>query len=298
MFVGWCSERKINPLATSTVAEFMIYLKTGRNLAPSTIEGYKAAICGTLALATGTDISKDTCLTKMIQNFWHESPRTQHDIPAWDLGLVLRYFRTSRFLDLWNIDMKDLTLKTVFITAIASGRRRSEIHALSFSTAQFSDNSVTLRFLPSFRPKTVKPHEIPSPILLPALDVDPALCPVRILSAYAQRTANVAVRKGRKRFFIPFSKTAPREVAAGTISSWIKQAITMAYEAAKEECRKRKAHDTRSMTASWALSKSVPLADIMSTAGWSSESTPRQHYLHEIEDRTDAQHFVAVQTVL
>jgi integrase len=105
----------------------------------------------------------------------------------------------------------------------------------------------------------------------------------------------VAVRKGRKRFFIPFSKTAPREVATGTIYSWI---ITMAYEAGKEECRKGKAHDTRSMAASWALSKSVPLADIMSAAGWSSESTPRQHYLHEIQDPTDALHCVAVHTVL
>ena len=115
---------------------FMIYLKTRQNLALSTIEGYKAAVYGSLALPTGTDISKDAGLTKIIQNFWQVSPRTQHDAPAWDLDHVLKYFpKSPRVLDWSNISMKYFTFKTVFISAIASGRRRSDSHTLSFSAA-------------------------------------------------------------------------------------------------------------------------------------------------------------------
>ena len=105
-------------------------------------------------------------------------------------GLRSKVLKSPRFLDLSNIGTKNLTLKMVFIAVIAPGRRRIEIHALFFGAAQFSDNLAALKFLPSFRPKALKPDEIPSPIFLPALHVDPALCPVKILSTYPTRRAN------------------------------------------------------------------------------------------------------------
>ena len=49
----------------------------------------------------------------------------------------------------------------------------------------------------------------------------------------------------------------------------------MIYDTAVEHGKKGKSHETRFMTASWVLQKSVQLADIMSTAGWYLEITPR-----------------------
>ena len=44
----------------------------------------------------------------------------------------------------------------------------------------------------------------------------------------------VVIKKGRRKFFIPFSKIKPGEVGTKTISVRLKQATSMAYSAAKE----------------------------------------------------------------
>ena len=85
---------------------------------------------------------------------------------------------------------------------------------------------------------------------------------------------------------------------ARTIFSLIEEFASMAYEIAEEDRKKGKVYNTRSMAASLALSKSVPVKDIMSTAGWSSEDTPRRHYLHQIENQIDVPKFVMAQSVI
>ena len=55
-----------------------------------------------------------------------------------------------------SINMKELTFKTIFLTALASGKRRSELHALIRKGLSWNDDksNITLRVAPEFVAKT------------------------------------------------------------------------------------------------------------------------------------------------
>ena len=133
----------------------------------------------------------------MVRSFELERPRTRPHFPKWDLAVVLSALNSSPFEPLDSCGFKELTFKTVFLTALASGRRRSEIHALSCSDVQFSDQSVSLSTFPGFLAKNQLPSVLSSPISLPSLSgQDFLLCPVRALKIYLERV--LSRRKGRK----------------------------------------------------------------------------------------------------
>jgi hypothetical protein len=69
----------------------------------------------------------------MFKNFCIERPKQRRLIPAWDLGIVLKASQLSPFEPLDLISFKFLTYKCCFLLALATGRRRSELHALSVS---------------------------------------------------------------------------------------------------------------------------------------------------------------------
>ena len=52
-------------------------------------------------------------------------------VPHWDLSLVLDCLKESPFEPMSSCSFKWLSQKAVFFIALASGRRRSEIHAIS-----------------------------------------------------------------------------------------------------------------------------------------------------------------------
>ena len=80
------------------------------------------------------------------------------------------------------------SVKTAFLISLASAKRRSELHALSFLEGhiRFTLESVILRLEPGFLPKTQVPGSLPDPIVIPNLnqicgprDEDLLPCPVR-----------------------------------------------------------------------------------------------------------------------
>ena len=113
--------------------------------------------------------------------------------------MVLEALRQSPYEPQELASLQDWTRKTVFLLALASGRRVSEIHALSFEdklAVFYSDKMVLFTSL-RFRGKTQKMHEKPSPIIIPAIKQispepeDRLLCPVRALAHYKRRTAKL-----------------------------------------------------------------------------------------------------------
>ena len=119
--------------------------------------------------------------------------------PKWSLRIVLNYLTKDPFEHISKCSLENLTWKTVFLVALASGRRRSEIHALSVSDEcfRFAPNlpQVSLLTEPGFLSKTQKPGKAPAKIVIKSLahhvgkDLpDYTLCPVRALKAYKDRT--------------------------------------------------------------------------------------------------------------
>ena len=158
--------------------------------------------------------------------------------------------------------LKLLTWKTVFLLALASGKRRSEIHIWTYDGTLSLGNweQVQLTPSPSFIAKNQLAKEGPnsvSPVIIPALkcDQDPQnmdilLCPVRALKCYLDRTQDT--RTGRHLLFISYKLGHSKDIQCSTISSWLKNTIQFCYskvESADMVLTGVKAHDVRAFAA-------------------------------------------------
>ena len=79
-------------------------------------------------------------LGSLIRSFQLERPPQRKIAPQWNLSLVLQSLLKPPFEPIAKCELKFLTLKTVFLVALASGRRRSELHALCFDSHHFRQN--------------------------------------------------------------------------------------------------------------------------------------------------------------
>ena len=159
----------------------------------------------------GLDLSHVRVISDLMASFKTQRPRRAPSLPDWDVTFVLYSLSKAPFEPLTEITLQRLTLKTFFLVLLASGRRRSDVHALDVSRVEFNDHdgSVTLYPARDFLPKTKAATEGSaafSPIIIPSLtdmvgqnEPDACLCPVRALSEYLSRTK--AHRRGRNRVF-------------------------------------------------------------------------------------------------
>ena len=130
IFTKWCITNQVDFRAppVKSVADFLMYLFEDRKLQPSTIDGYMSAIADKLGNAT-LNISKDENLTRLLDSFHRDRPKARRGIPSWNLSLVLHQLTKAPFEPIKEASLKYLTFKTVFLLALGSGKRRSEIHA-------------------------------------------------------------------------------------------------------------------------------------------------------------------------
>jgi hypothetical protein len=152
------------------------------------------------------------------------------------LGVVLKALQLSPFEPLDVISFKFLTYKCCFLLALATGRRRSELHALSVSESciRFAadKSSVTLLTDPAFLAKNQLSEKGSGVIVIPALpNSGPTnLCPVRTLLKYLDTAFGVR-SKDSKRLFVPI-KQGQNDITAKAISSWICSTVMLAYKSA------------------------------------------------------------------
>ena len=98
------------------------------NRRPSTIDGYRTAIVDTLD-PTGQHIAHNEDLHRLLTSFHRDCPKSSRNLPKWNLSVVLNELTKAPFEPMKDTDLKYLTLKTAFLLALPSGKRRREIHA-------------------------------------------------------------------------------------------------------------------------------------------------------------------------
>ena len=109
------------------ISDFFMYLYQDLNRCPSTIDGYRMAIVDTLG-PVGHHIAQNSDLHRLLSSFHRDRPKSCRNLPKWNLS-VLNELTKAPFEPMKDTDLKHLTLKTAFLLALASGKRRSEIHA-------------------------------------------------------------------------------------------------------------------------------------------------------------------------
>ena len=288
IFKKWCLSNQVDFRAPplKAIADFLLHLFQDKKLHSGTIDGYRSVIADKLGNST-INVSKDENLTRLLDSFHRDRPKGRRGIPSWNLSLVLHQLTKAPFEPLKEASLKHLTFKTVFLLALGSGKRRSEIHAWLHKNIRHQSNwsKMSLYPSPSFLsknqlakegPDSVAPVVIPS--LAPSLDRslkgDRSLCPVRALRSYFDRTSDLRQNKGL--VFVSFKKGFDKDISPATISSWIKQTVILCYELSDEEAlslHQVKAHDVRAFAASKAFQSGISLDKILSACHWKSHNT-------------------------
>ena len=173
IFTKWCITNQVDFRAppVKSVADFLMYLFEERKLQPSTIDGYRSAITDKLGNPT-LHISKDENLTRLFDSFHRDRPKGRRGIPFWNLSLVLHQLTKAPFEPIREASLKHLTFKTVFLLALGSGKRKSEIHALQSRNIRHQSDwsKVSLYPSPSFLSKNQLAKEGPdsvAPVVIP-----------------------------------------------------------------------------------------------------------------------------------
>ena len=309
----WAAEQQFNVenISVEQVLEFLNFqFQKGR--APSTIEGYRAAIADRFPKL---NLTSDVRVGRLLKSFHRDRPRATRVTPPWDLQVVLTMLTEPPFEPLGLASPKFITWKTVFLLALASGNRRSELHAWMRNGVRFdsSKQQVAISACTSFLAKNQRASEAPKafkPCIIPALShkvdkglPDRSLCPVRALKYYIDSSDKY--RKNQEKLFISYKSGYGQEIKAPTISAWLKAVIIFAYKNLKPDkatLLKVKPHQVRAMAASWALRGGVGVEDIMATCHWKNPSTFSSFYLQPLA-WSDGDHysigpFVAAQAVV
>lgn len=303
-WVQWCSDQNLDPFSPSEIqlANHLAFMSSSLHLSPAALRVRRAAVRTTRRQLGLTALPCSSVVADVIKGAALRAARAPVRVPAWDLFLVLAFLRQAPFEPLESASWTDLSLKTVFLVALASGRRVSEVHGLSGLPADVAfeaDGSMSLSFLPEFLAKNQVPGD-PSPILsirslsdiLPTGDPDIVNCPVRALKAYLDKSRSRRSNSLR-RLFLPLKPNRERDIQKATIARWIVTVVRRAYQ---EEQRKGggvmplpsssgKAHEVRAWASSLAVADSCRIEDVLRAAYWRSTGVFISYYLRDVARR-------------
>ena len=288
-FFEWCKDHKIDP-STATVGEVSDFLRSRFELGlqASTVQGYLSAILSFHSgCRDGGSLKDNKVLGFLIEGMEISRPKARRIWPAWDLHTALSRLNEVPFEPLQSSSLRNIAMKTLFLIALASGKRCSELHALSIgSSCVFSRAGVTLYFRPGFLAKNERHNFSASPIFLPYINrsdkrAQRLSCPVRALKWYLDRTK--IVRGQVQQLFIINVKPF-RAAAKITLAGWLIEVIKLT-KALQGEGNPR-AHSVRAASASWAHARGLSITEILNTVSWKTESTFTRVYLKDVHLRT------------
>ena len=166
-----------------------------KGAALSTIKGYRAMLAAVFKFPL-PEISSSV-LKDLVRSFEISAPRPIFPPPPWDLDKVLEFLSGPPFEPLARASFLDKTKKALFLLAMATAKRVSELQALSFSVS-FQGEDLVLYYDPFFRAKTESViNPLPRSVVVPSLsdfagDLPERLhCPVRAIK-YLRKAARSA----------------------------------------------------------------------------------------------------------
>ncbi|XP_077321991.1 uncharacterized protein LOC143955744 [Lithobates pipiens] len=280
VFCSWLDTKKVS-ISIPTVLEF---LQDGvdKGLAISTLKVQITA----LSVFLDQPLAIDPLVSRFFKGLTRIKPVPFKILPKWDLSIVLQGWVKKSLEE--EPSLRWITLKTVFLVAISTARRISELQALSVKEPflQIFEDRLVLRTDPGFLPKVVTKFHRTQEIVLPSFcgsptnpkEVEFSQLDVRAcVLQYLEMSKNI--RKSDALFVLHAGKKLGSQASKNTIARWIKQAIVEAYKGMKMECPfSPMAHSTRALSTSWAERAGATPEQICRATTWSSYSTFMKHY--------------------
>ena len=228
----------------------------------------------------------------LFRSFEKSCPPREVKPPLWNVTLVLESLRGPPYEPLKRASDRDLTLKTVFLLALASAKRVGELHALTAKVGHSEGwKSLSFSFVPDFVAKTQNPsvpdHRFDGftiPSLKDFSGDDPqemVLCPVRAVRLYLKRTQPLR-SSDHGRLFLATGRNK-KEVSKNTISFWLRETIKRAYQSSGEEdtAPKIRAHEVRGIAPTLLFRRNFAVDQVLRAGVWKSQTTFTSFYLRD-----------------
>ena len=200
IYRAWCHDNghSVSRPTLAKVADFLYWLWYTRGLSVSSLRGYRSVLSAVFRFHIPS-LSSDPVIRDLLHSFRLSSAARVLRPPAWDLSKVLTYLVSPAFKPLSQASFRALTLKTLFLLALATAKRVGELQALS-SIVTFVAGDACLFYIPQFVAKSESlTRSIPRSFLVKSLadfaaglDVDLLLCPVRALRLYLLRAKSLS----------------------------------------------------------------------------------------------------------
>ena len=281
-FNSWCSERKIDTydISLTQIADFLTQLYD-QGLQYRTIAGYRSMLSAVIRPIDNSPVGQHPYIIRLLKGVFNSRPPKVHMTPEWDLKLVLTMLENQPFEPLKDASLKGITLKTIFLIAISTFRRCSDLQSLKLGEDSVKVQSKGITFIRQGLSKQDRLNHLGSLIFVPSFTDNKKLDPKRALHYYLKKTE--VFRKnpdGSEETKLFLSMIEPHKpVSSQTISKWIVEVIKMAYNS---KHIKVKAHSTRAIGPSWALFNGASLKSVLDSADWSKESTFTRFYLRDV----------------
>ena len=271
------------------VADFLYWLRYTKGLSVSSLRGYHSVLSAVFRFHLPS-LSSDPVIRDLLRSFRLSSGERALRPSAWDLSKVLRYLVSPVFEPLSQAPFRALTLKTLFLLALATAKRVGELQALS-SVVTFVGGDACLSYIPQFVAKSESlTRSIPCSFLVKSLadfaaglDIDLLSCPVRAIHLYLLRARSLSPR--RHRLFVS-PRRPSRALSKNAVSFFLREVITAAG-AARPEVGSLRAHEVRSVSTSVAFHRNWLVSSVLESDTWAFSSVFSSFYLRDIQHEYD-----------
>ena len=270
-WVGWCSERKINPVSVSlnAILEFLKdRFKDGK--AYRTINVYRSALSAVLPEIDATSVGAHPLVCQLLKGIFHLRPPEPKYSHTWSVSQVLTYIKSLGNNE--GLSLKLLSLKLVTLLALTAPDRSSDLAKKDLRFRVYYPEGVSFR-LPGLS-KTSKPGDSPKSSFHASFEEDKDLCPVSCLKCYETNTKEFrSTDINQNKLFLSYI-SPHNPVTSSTLARWIKNMLQLAGI----DTGIFSAHSIRGASTSEALRQVISITEILGMADWSQESTFSKFY--------------------
>ncbi len=239
------------------LADYFLFLDAELQLSFAKIMSIRTAMRTPLHLVNRKDILLSPELKLVLKGIKAGKNPIRPNPVAWNLPRVLDYLKSKPFFHLKTLSEEKLLSKTLFLLAMASGKRASELAALGAAHPYCifpHGERVILGYLPGFLAKNESLEHLHGSCILDSLKTitpdreEYELCPVRTLKQYLIKTKS---SDRIPQLFRKLGKNAPLSTRA--ISSNLVNTIRSAYSTTsgiETLTGQVKGHDVRAVAAS------------------------------------------------
>jgi len=218
-------------------------------------------------------LGSNSIVSRLFKFFYIKRPLLSRYVIYWPVAQVLNFL--AEWHPIADLTLKQLTLKTVALIALASSDRGQTLHLMNIEHTALTDRGITFIIFDRLKHsrKSVKPK------LVECINSEiPSLNVADYVTAYMNRTLPIRIQHVQKglpkptQLFMSWATKNP--VSKQTIARWLVSVLSQAGIDTKQF----KAHSYRGAGLSAALNKGAQVHQIVAAGDWSNTETFKKFY--------------------